>query len=140
MIEEVDQRARACDVAAEHANRLRQRADLDVHTAMDVEVIDRSAAVLTEHAARVRIVDHHDAAELLGQRAQRRQRPEVAVHAEDAVRDEQRTLSGRQRLQDLSRGVDVLVREHLDGRPAQPAAVDDARVIQLVRHNHIVFA
>ena len=39
----------------------------------------------------------------------------------------------------LARGVDVFVREHLDRRPAQPAAVDDARVIQLVGHDDVVF-
>ena len=67
------------------------------------------------------IVDHHDAAEFLGELAQLRQRAEVAVHAEDAVGDEQLALAGRQILQDLARGVDVLVREHLDRRAAQTA-------------------
>ena len=69
-----------------------------------------------EHAARVRVVDHHDAAEFLGQRAQIRERAEVAVHAEDAVGDEQLALAGGQRPQDRARRVDVLVREHLDRR------------------------
>ena len=40
---------------------------------------------------------------------------------------------------DPARGVDVLVREHLDRRPAQPAAVDDAGVIQLVGNDDVVF-
>ena len=34
--------------------------------------------------------------------------------------------------QDSARRIDVLVREHLDRGAAQPAAVDDARVVQLV--------
>ena len=62
------------DVAAEDADRLRQRADLHVHAAVHAEVIDRPAAVRAEHAARVRVVHHHDAAEFLGQRAQVGQR------------------------------------------------------------------
>ena len=48
-----------------------------------------------------------------------------------------RWVAGRLR-EDLARRVDVLVRKHLDGRPAQPAAVDDARVIQLVGDHHVV--
>src|SRR2546429_563503 len=68
---------------------LRERADLDVHAAMQIEVVDGAAAVAPEHAARMRIVDHHDAAELVGQVAQRRERAEIAVHAEDAVGDQQ---------------------------------------------------
>ena len=75
MVEKLDERAAPGDVAAEHADRLRQRADLNVDAAVHAEMIDGAAAVPAEHAARVRIVDHHDAAELLGQRAQLRQRP-----------------------------------------------------------------
>ena len=68
MVEEIDQRAAAGNVAAERADRLRQRADLDIDAAVQAEVIDRAAAVSPEHAARVRIVDHHDAAEFFGER------------------------------------------------------------------------
>ena len=85
----------AGDVAAERADGLRQRADLDVHAAVHAEVVDGAAAVPAEHAAGVRVVHHHDRAELLGHVAERRQRPEVAVHAEDAVGDEQLALAGR---------------------------------------------
>ena len=38
-----------------------------------------------------------------------------------------------------ARGVDVLVREDFDRRAAQPAAVDDARVVQLVGNDDVVF-
>ena len=65
VIQEVDQIRVAGDVAAERADRLRQRADLDVDPAVHAEMIDRAAPVLAEHAARVRVVDHHDAAGLL---------------------------------------------------------------------------
>ena len=82
----------AGDVAAEDADRLRQRADLDVDPAVHPEMVDGAAAVLPEHPARMRVVHHHDAAGFLGELAQPRQRPEVAVHAEDAVGDEQLAL------------------------------------------------
>ena len=96
VIEKLDQRAAAGDVSAQRADRLRQRADLDVDAAVHAEVIDGAAAVPAEHAARMRIVDHHDAAEFLGERAQLRQRAEVAVHAEHAVGDQQLALRRRQ--------------------------------------------
>ena len=51
------------------ADRLRERADLDVDAAVHAEVIDSAAAVLSKHAARVGIVDHHDAAVLFGEGA-----------------------------------------------------------------------
>ncbi len=138
VVKEVDQRRVAGDVAAEHADRLRQRADLDVDAPVHPEMIDRAAAVLPEHAARMRIVHHHDAAEFLGQRAQVGQGAEVAVHAEHAVGDEQLALRGRQRLEDRPRRSRVLVREHLDRRPAEPGAVDDARVIELVGDDDVI--
>ena len=40
---------------------------------------------------------------------------------------------------DPARGVDVLVREDLDRRAAQAAAVDDARVVQLVGDDDVFF-
>jgi hypothetical protein len=51
-------------------------------------MIDRPASVPPEHAARMRIVDHHDAARLLGKVAEGRQRSEIAIHAEHTVGDE----------------------------------------------------
>ena len=93
VVQEVDERARAGDIAAERADRLRQRSDLDVDPAVHAEMVDRAAAVAAEHAARMRVVDHHDASEFLGERAQIGQRPEVAVHAEHAVGNEQFALA-----------------------------------------------
>ena len=139
MVEELDERAAAGHVAAKDADRFRQRADLNIDAPVHAEVIDRPAAVLSEHAARVRIVNHHDAAEFFGQLAEGGQRAQIAVHAEDAVGDEQLTLRGRQPFEDLARGVYVLVREDLDRRPAQSATVDDAGVIQLVGNDDVVF-
>ena len=63
---------------------------------------------------------------------------EIAVHREDAVGDQDLLLRRRQVLHDLARRIDVLVREDLDRRLAQAAAVDDAGVIQLVGDDHVV--
>ena len=75
MLEELDQRAAARDVAAQDTDRLRQRADLNVDAPVHAEMIDGATAVPAEHAARVRVVHHHDAVELLGQVAQAGKRP-----------------------------------------------------------------
>ena len=112
----------------------------DVHAAVHVEVVDGAAAVSAEDAAGVGVVDHHDAVEFLGEGAERRQRAQVAVHAEDAVGDEELALRRGERAQDLTRRVDVLVREDFDRRPAEAASVDDARVIQLVGDDDVVLA
>ena len=94
------ERFRAGDVAAERADRLRERAHLDVDAAVQPEVIDGAAAVAAEHAAGVRVVDHHDAAELVGDVAELRQRAEVTIHAEHAVGDDQPSPVARQFLDD----------------------------------------
>ena len=89
----------AGDVAAHHADGLGQRADLDVDAAVEVEVVDRAAAVAAEHARRVRVVDHDRRFVPVGDVADAGQRRDVAVHREDAVGDDQdrsiRRRSGR---------------------------------------------
>ena len=84
------------------------------------------------------VVHHHDRAVLFRQLAQRRERPEIAVHAEDAVGDEQLALARHQIAQDVSGRVDVLMRKHLDRGAAQAAAVDDAGVIELVTDHRVL--
>ena len=106
---------------------------------MTLEVIDGAAAVFPKHAARMRIVDHHDRAVFFGERRQLGDAAEIAVHREHAVGDQDLLLGGGQLLDDLASRVDVLVREHLDRRLAQPRAVDDAGVIQLVGNDHVLF-
>ena len=86
----------------------------------------------------MRVVDHHDAAEFFGEVAQRRQRAKVAIHAENTIGDQKLPLGRWQGLQDLACGADVLVRKHLNGGPAEAASIDDARVVQLVRHYNII--
>src|SRR5207302_8589261 len=52
--EEVPDRLRGCDVAAQHAHRLRERPDLEVDPPIEAEVVDRSASVFPQHTAGVR--------------------------------------------------------------------------------------
>ena len=113
VMQEFDERARSRDITAQRADRFRKRSHLDIDPAVHTEMIDRAAAVTAEDAAGMRVVDHHDASEFLGERAQIWQRPEVAVHAEHAVGYQQLALGRRQRPQDGAGGIDVLVRETL---------------------------
>ena len=112
--------------------------DLDVDATVESEVIDGAASLRSEHAAGVRVVHHHDAAELVCYVTETGQRAQVAVHAEHAVGDEQRSLSARKVREDRASRRDVAVRKHFDRRATQASAVDDARVIQLVGHDDVV--
>ena len=137
-IQELDERPRAGDIAPERAECFRERPDLDVDPAVKTEMIDRAAPLRTEHAARMRVVDHHDAAELVGEIAEPRKRAEVSVHAENAIGDQQRPLPARKIREDGARSRDVAMRKHLDGGATETSAVDDARVIQFVGHDDVI--
>ena len=86
----LDERARAGNVAAQHPNRLGQRADLDVDATVKTEVIDGTAACRAEHAACMCIVHHHDGADSVGDVAQLRQRAEVAEDSAQPEGEQQR--------------------------------------------------
>ncbi len=75
---------------ADHAEGLGERADLDIHLAVQAEVVHDAAPALAEHAFAVGVVHHEHDVVLAGDLVQRRQRRDVAVHAEDAVGDDQR--------------------------------------------------
>ncbi len=85
----LDQLRRARDEATEDADRLRQRPDLDVDPSVQTEMVDGPGAPGPEHPGRMRVVDHHDRAALLGDLDERRERRDVAVHREHAVGDQQ---------------------------------------------------
>ena len=137
-IEELDERPRAGDISPQRTERFRERADLHVDPSVKTEMIDRPAALRTEHAARMRIVDHHDAAELVRDIAETRKCAEVSVHAEDAIGDEQGALAARKLREDRARCRDIAMREYLDGGATETSAVDDARVIQFVGHDDVI--
>src|SRR4029453_1131109 len=76
--------------------------------------------------------------ELVGNLAETRKCAEIAIHAEDAVSDQQCALTTWETLENRPRGCDIPVREYLDCRATETSAVDDARVIQFVRHDHVI--
>ena len=89
MLQQRAQRGRSRDVAAQHADRLGERANLHMHPPVQVEVVDRAPPVAPQHAGAMRVVDVHDRLRLFGGGHDLRQPGDVAVHAEDAVGDDQ---------------------------------------------------
>src|SRR5882724_1250415 len=89
MVEKVDHFARAADVSTENADGLRQRTNLNINAAVDIEMVYGAAAVAAENAGGVRVVDHHDGTVFFGEVAECGERADVAVHGEDAVGDQE---------------------------------------------------
>jgi len=89
VIEKIDEIARAADVSPESADGFRQCSYLDIDAAVHVEMIDRAAAVATEDAGGVGVVNHHDGAVFFRNVAEAGQRADVAIHGEDAIADQQ---------------------------------------------------
>ena len=141
MVEELDEIARAANIAAQRADGFRECADLHVHAAVKTEVIDGAAPVAAQHAGSMGVVHHHDSAVFFCQLSQLRQRANVAVHGEDAVGDDQLAAGLVLDLVQQLFGVGgVLVAEDLDFGAGEPRAVDDAGVVQLVGDDEIFFA
>ena len=134
--QQVDDLGARADVGAVAAERLAERADDHVHLAGEPGLGDRAAPARPERAGGVRLVDHQAAAVAARQLEQLGDRGDVAVHREDRVGDDQRRAIARlaqppgQVLE-----VGVAVDEPLGAR--DPAAVDDARVVELVREDDL---
>ena len=108
---------------------------------MLVEVVYGAAAVAPENAGSMRIVNHEDGAEFFREVAQRRQRTNVAIHAEDAVGDQQLAAGLVFHRSKLLFGVrNIFMAEHQYLGARQPGAINDAGMVQLVRDDEILFA
>ncbi|MNX87941.1 hypothetical protein D3C86_1198950 [compost metagenome] len=104
-------------------------------------MIDRAAALVPEDARRVGVIDHDDGLVLLGDLDDVRQRRDVPVHREDAVGDDQgAAVVALDLVEHPAQVRHVLVLEDGDLGAAQAAAVDDARVVELVGDDHVLLA
>ena len=101
---------------------------------MQVEVFQRAAAILAQRAETVRVVDHQPGAVLLAQGQQRGQRRQVAIHAEDAVGDDDFRFCRACRQQGRQ-GIEVRMRIHARLDAGQARAVDQRGVVQRFRKN-----
>src|SRR5512143_3684966 len=141
LAQQVDDLAPCRDVAARRAaHRLPERPGQDVDAALDAAMLGRAAPTLAHEADRVRIVDHHERAVAIGQVAYRPQVRDGPVHREDAVGGDQ--LGARARgvgLAELRLEVrHVVVAVAIALRLAEPDAVDDARVVELVADDGVL--
>ena len=120
------ERRRRGDVRAEAAERLAERADAQV---------DRG--VVVEDPGGVRLVDREEGIVLAGEGGEVRDRRAVAVHAEDQVADDQPAPAVHS-TEERAERVEVGVRVDDHARARQPAAVDDAGVVEGVREDDVV--
>jgi hypothetical protein len=131
------------DVPARRAaERLAERARHQVDTIADSEELGRARSGRAQDAGGMGVVHHHQCVVLLGHRAQVTEGRDVAVHREHAVGDdEDAARTGGPRGRQLSVEVpQVAVRVAEPLRLRQPDAVDDRRVVQLVRDHGILVA
>ena len=107
---------------------------------MHAAMLGRAAAALAHEAGGVRVVDHDHGVVAVGQVADRRQLGDRAVHREDAVGGDQPEPGRRGLLQPgLQVGhVAVAVAQALG--LAEPDAVDDRGVVQLVGDHGVLGA
>ena len=142
-LQRLDQRARpGNEAAAGAAQRLRQRAGQQQigRTIGETEKCCGAGTSWPDHAGRMRLVDHQQRVELARQRLDLRQWRRAALHAEDAVGDDQPTLRPPCPLQRPAQAGDATVLIGLDLGPAEPAAIDDAGVVQPVGDDDVAGA
>ena len=98
----------------------------------------RTATACAESRRPVRVVEERHRAVLARDRQHLRERCDVAIHRVDAVEDDEHPpkLARRSRDRLFERG-DVSVREHPCARVRELAAVDDRRVVEGVRDDHV---
>ncbi len=113
--------------------------DHDVHLVLERGSRHRAPATRPERAGAVRLVHHHARVMAPRQLHYLRQRRDVAVHREHAVRHDQRGAAGRL-AQAVLEVLDVAVVVDERARLGEPAAVDDARVVEGVRQHHVTLA
>ena len=102
-------------------------------------MVDGAAPVAAQHTRGMRVVHHHDGAVLFGGLHQPGQRPDVAIHRENAVGNQQFSAGHRVQFgQNPLRRRHVFVRENVDLGPGEPAAIDDAGMVQLVGNDMVV--
>ena len=124
------------------AQRLAERSGEDVDAALDAAEFRRAAPACADESDGVRIVDHHQRVVRVGEIADRSQIGDDAVHREHAVgRDQLEARAGGVGLGELRFEIrHVVVAIAVALRLAEPDAVDDARVIQFVADDGVLFA
>jgi hypothetical protein len=114
---------------ADRTERLAQRPDPDVDPVFDADVFGHPAPQEAEHAGRMGLVDHQDRPVPLGHVGQFLQRGQVAVHAEQAVGDDQPAAVPGCLAEQLVQLAPVGMGPDADVGPGEPASVQQAGVV-----------
>ena len=108
---------------------------------MQSEVVHRAATAIAHDPAGVGVIHHHHGAVFFRQLHDLGKGGQVAIHGEHAVGDHQFPAGQRLNLgQNVFQRPGVLVGINPDLRARQPAAVDDAGMVELVRDDQVSLA
>ncbi len=124
------------------AERFAQGAGENVHLVDQIEILVRASAMFTEHARAMRIIDDQHRLMLTAKWHQTIKPGGVAFHAEHAIGHHPARGLVRMRRQLFAQIIHVLVlvNRALDFFARQPRRINDARVVQCIRQNHILLA
>ena len=125
--------------AAAAAKGLAERGGVNIDALHHAVVLRAAAALRTEHTARMRIVDHQQGAVTLGERRNRIELCNIAVHAEHVGGDEPRATRLRL-LQSRLELVHIAMRVTQAFRLTETYAVDDGGVIECVADHRVLRA
>ena len=133
MLKENHQLARACDKTTAGWNRFRERAGPDINVrGVHAPVFVGTAAARAQDAGRVRLVHQQVAAELFLDCDQLGQAADIAVHRENAVRDNEGAVGLRAGFDFVPERVGVVVLKALHLHAGEAAGVHQAAVRKAV--------
>ena len=130
--QEVDDGLVGRDEATDGGEGFAEGAHDQVHVVGDAEVVASAPPVIAEDAESVRLIDHDAGVVFLRERDDLRQLGHVALHAEDAVDDDQLDLVGLAFLELLFQRLHIVVLEFQFGGEREAMALDDGGVVELV--------
>ena len=147
--QQFDQRTRSSDVSATRAQRFAERPHLHFDLLADPQFLCESAAMFSIKPRRMRLIDHQPRAVLILQLDHFSERRAIAVHGKNTLSNHQHspltldlgpwTLDfGGSPFQNIFELSQIIVRKNAQFRAAQPRAIDDAGVNQLVDHHHVL--
>src|ERR1019366_9195639 len=120
------------------AHRLAERGREKRAALHPAQPLSRAAAGFSEDTGRMGIVDDEGRVVLFAEVRELAKRTDLALHGEDAVRDEKAAPQGRRLLQGLLEGGEVAVRRDEPLGFAEACAVDDRRVVEGVRQEAVL--
>ena len=132
----IAQRPRRSDVAAHHAIALGKRAVDDIYLVHDTVALGNAAAARTVHANRVNLIEVGQSIVFFGQRANRGDGGNVAVHRVHAFKRDDLRRRDRHELQFGFEIAEIVVQENVLGSTAIANARDHRGVVFLIRKNH----